>query len=71
MSTIRGLHSHSALERELNLPKDIVLVDARFERAFVNAKYTVTPVRYGQTDYVKVPVLAFVKFGGKFKNVMV
>lgn len=63
------LHSHSALERELRMPKHLVLVDAKFAGSF--AMDTVTPFAYHGVKYCKVPILSFVERGGVFKNLFV
>lgn len=60
------LHSHSALERELKLPKHMVLIDAKFVHMF--ASTSAVPLEYCQVRYFKVPTLAFIKMGGIFKN---
>lgn len=60
------LHSHSALERDLHFPKDIVLVDEKFQHMFL-ADY-IKPFVYNGVRYYKVPTLSFVKKGGIFKN---
>ena len=65
----RGLtviHSHSALERELKLPKHMVLIDAKFVNMFASSKSI--PLEYCKIRYFKVPTLEFVKQGGIFKN---
>ena len=58
------LHSHSALERDLKLPKSVVLVDEEFGNRFFEKK----PFRFRSVDYFKVPILSFVNQGGVFKN---
>lgn len=60
------LHNHSALERELKLPKHMVLIDAKFVNMFAGSKSI--PFEYCQIRYFKVPTLEFVKQGGIFKN---
>lgn len=60
------LHSHSALERELRLPKNTVLVDAEFKEMFKG--HLLWPFRFNGVDYFKVNILHFVKNGGIFKN---
>ena len=62
------LHSHSGLERDLKFPKHTVLVDASFASTFHMNGINTTPFRYRGVDYVKVPTLAFLQFGGQFKN---
>lgn len=67
------LHSHSALERELRLPKHLVLVDERFRDKF-DERRMAEVVHYDEGHkiiYLKVPVLDFVKQGGIFKNLSV
>lgn len=66
MNRITVLHSHSALERELQFPKHIVLVDATYSNLFL--KDTIEPFVYKGKHYVKVPILSFVHNGGIFKN---
>ena len=61
-----GLHSHSAIERELVFPKDKVLVDARYKDKFSEGE--TEEFVYKNVLYYKVPILSFVKKGGVFKN---
>lgn len=61
---VKYLHSHSGLERDLKLPKSIVLVDEEFGDRFIEKK----AYRVHSTDYYKVPILSFVNQGGVFKN---
>ena len=58
------LHSHSALERDLKLPKSVVLVDEEFGDRFIEKK----AFRVRSTYYYKVPILSFINQGGVFKN---
>ena len=58
------LHSHSALERDLKLPKSVVLVDEEFGDRFIEKK----AFRIHSMDYYKVPILSFINQGGVFKN---
>lgn len=60
------LHSHSALERELRMPKDTVLIDAKFGRMFLDVPHVA--YKHGGVNYLKVNTMAFVKRGGVFKN---
>lgn len=60
------LHSHSGLERELRMPKYVVLVDVKYRNLFVDCP--IVDVSYGGVTYCKVPIKAFVKNGGLFKN---
>ena len=60
------LHNHSELERELKLPKKMVLIDAKFVNIFASSKSI--PFEYCKIRYFKVPTLEFVKQGGIFKN---
>lgn len=62
------LHSHSVLECELKFPKHIVLVDATYASVFHKRGVNTTPFRYNSIDYIKVPILEFVKAGGIFKG---
>ena len=66
------LHSHSALERELRLPKHVVLVDTKFENLFDSEFVEEFKVKQnGQMlTFLKVPILEFVKNNGVFKNLM-
>ena len=66
MASIEGLHSHSALERELRFPKHIVLVDEKFKDLFLSD--AVVPFVYHRTRYIQVPTLSFLKRGGVFRN---
>lgn len=63
-----GLHSHSGLERELKMPKHLVLVDEKYKSMFFED--TITPFRYNGRLYYKVPITSFVMKGGNFKNFM-
>lgn len=60
------LHSHSTIERELDMPKHTVLVDVQFSEMFKNC--ATQTVRYDGVDYLKVPTMSFVKNGGVFKQ---
>ena len=60
------LHSHSGLERELKLPKHIVLVDAKYEYMFSGGPCV--PFTHNRIEYVKVNILSFANKGGVFKN---
>lgn len=62
------MHSHSALERDLKFPKSYVLVDEEFSPIFVEEGVFVAPVTICGVSYVKVPIMAFIKLGGVFKN---
>ncbi len=62
------LHSHSALERDLKFPKSYVLVDEEYSYMFEESGIVAVPVTICGVNYVKVPVMAFVKLGGVFKN---
>lgn len=61
-----NLHSHSALERELRLPKGFVIVDAKYKGLF--NPDTVCPYELEGVRYIIVPILRFVELGGVFKN---
>jgi hypothetical protein len=63
-----ALHSHSGLERELNFPKHIVLVDEEYKELFM--QNTIEPFRYNGKTYYKVPTLSFAEKGGAFKSFM-
>ena len=65
---LQQLHSHSGLERDLKIPKHIVLVDVSFASTFHKYGIDTTPFKYNGVEYVKVPILAFVNAGGHFKN---
>jgi hypothetical protein len=62
------IHSHSGLERNLKLPKYVVLVDANFASVFHKYGIGTKPYKYNNVDYIKVRTLDFVKVGGVFKN---
>lgn len=68
MIKMATLHSHSGLERELKLPKHIVLIDEQFKNMFI--ENNITPLKYNGHTYYQVPTLAFAKKGGFFKNFM-
>ena len=61
-----GLHSHSGLEREINLPKNTVLIDKRYGYMFLAENRTL--ITHKKIDYYKVNILSFVKKGGVFRN---
>lgn len=63
---LQQLHSHSGLERDLKLPKHVVLVDAMFAHLFV--KGVTAPFKYNGVEYIKVDVRDFIENGGMFKN---
>jgi len=61
------LHSHSGLERMLNFPKHLVLIDVKYGPDFdVKESFS-----YNGKEYYKVPIIDFVKHGGMFKNLSV
>lgn len=62
------LHSHSGLERRLGLPMGIVLVDDKYVQDFIGDGIKTESFRVKNRTYHKVPILAFVKRGGKFMN---
>lgn len=66
MSSSAHLHSHSGLERELNLAKRFVLVDESFHNMFADVE-TKSLKRHG-IKYLQVPIATFIKRGGVFKN---
>lgn len=65
---IQQLHSHSGLEREMNLSKSFVLIDASFVGMFYAQGIETTTLRYHGKEYHKVAVMDFVRLGGVFKN---
>ena len=66
MESFDCLHSHSGLEKELNMPKHLVLIDEQYKSMFV--KDNITPITCHGVNYYKVPIMSFVKNGGHFKN---
>ena len=60
------LHSHSALERELKIPKRKVLVDTEYGELFP----TKVPFHYNKVDYFMVDTYTFFRRGGVFKNLL-
>ena len=62
------LHSHSGIERELGLPKNVVLIDGRFVDMFVTGNTTPPQVSFEGRIYFKVPMSMFLKNGGIFRN---
>ena len=63
------LHSHSALEREMRMPKNLVLVDIEHERLFSGISELTKRVKCDNgITYLQVPTSVFVKRGGVFKN---
>lgn len=67
-SYIDSMHSHSGLENSLGYPKHLVLVDEKYEDLFLEANIRVVKVSIKNKKYLRVPILAFVKLGGQFKN---
>lgn len=69
---INYLHSHSGIERELKMPKHLVLVDERYEDFLLGGslkgQVKFHHVKYNGKTYLKVPIMMFVKNGGVFKN---
>lgn len=64
--SILGLHSHSGLERDLRMPKHIVLIDEEFVELFFDCPKN--KFKHGGKTYYKIPILSFVHKGGIFKN---
>lgn len=60
------LHSHSGLERELRLPKHVVLIDVAFGHLFMDEAKR--PFKHDGRNYYKVLTQSFVKKGGIFRN---
>lgn len=60
------LHSHSALERDLKMPKWLVLIDTEFGDMF--DKSACTPCKYNGVKYYRIPIALFVAKNGVFKN---
>ena len=65
-SGLTVLHSHSGIEREYRLPKNIVLIDTEFADLFPESE--LKPFKFYNRNYFKVDVLLFIKAGGVFKN---
>ena len=63
---VNYLHSHSGLERELNFPKDVVLVDEKYRDMFPEDMRKL--FIYKRREYYKVNIAYFVRKGGQFKN---
>ena len=62
------LHSHSGLERELNMGKHTVLVDAVYAPMFIERGYRAPKFVHEDVKYAIVATKAFVELGGIFKN---
>ena len=62
------LHSHSALERALKMPKHTVLVDEKFKDLFMKGSYKEFSCQ--KIKYIKVNTYDFYKKGGVFKNLL-
>ena len=66
------LHSHSGLERTVKdkdlYNKSCVLIDEEYACLFSDISPLVKPFKRDDVMYYKVPVWAFVKKGGIFKN---
>lgn len=54
------------MERDMGFPKHFVIVDAVFSESLKGEK--IVPFSRNGRNYLKVPILAFVKHGGVFKN---
>jgi len=69
---INYLHSHSGIEKELKMPKHLVLVDEKYEDFLLggslNGQVNFRRVKYNGKVYLEVPIMMFVKNGGVFKN---
>lgn len=61
------MHSHSALERELKFPKNVVLIDQEYGDRF--ADFQLKPFTYKGHQYYKVDTYLFYRRHGVFKNV--
>ena len=71
-NNLNYLHSHSGLERTLK-DKDLnskafVLIDEKYKDMFDEISMLLKEFTYGGRTYYKVPILAFVRKGGVFKN---
>jgi hypothetical protein len=71
-NNISYLHSHSGIER-FSKDKEItnkshVLVDEKFISMFDDMALERKPTKFNGTKYYKVPIMAFVRKGGVFKN---
>lgn len=66
---ITYLHSHSGIERDLKMPKHIVLVDEKYKDLFIES--TIFPFEYNGVKYYKVPIQSFLLKNGVFKNLQV
>lgn len=62
-----NLHSHSGIERDLNMSKQWVLVDVKFLPMFSLQDLGSIFVKKG-VKYVEVKTLAFVRKNGAFKS---
>lgn len=64
------LHSHSGIEREIRLPKHFVLVDEKYRDMFDPKTTEDFSVKQdGRVlNFLKVPIMDFVKNNGVFKN---
>lgn len=62
-----GLHSHSGIEREMNMSKSKVVVDIKFAPMFevfeLGQSFT-----WRGNKYIEVDTMAFVRNNGVFKN---
>ena len=63
---INYLHSHSGLERQIKLPKHVVLVDIKYKDLFAYEPCSI--VEYNNKEYIKVNIRTFIRKGGLFKN---
>lgn len=65
-SSFHHLHSHSAIERAMLFPKNVVLVDEKYADMFSGTE--TSAYEFEGVRYIKVPILSFIRNGGVFRN---
>ena len=65
---IKYMHSHSGIERDLNFPKDVVLIDIDYVKKFEALGLKLAPFYHNGVTYYKAPTMLFWRLGGQFKN---
>lgn len=68
---IRYLHSHSAMERDMFVPKSKVIVDYEYRFLFGDNKVVYEDFTHKGKKYIIVPIALFIKNRGVFQNLKV
>lgn len=67
---IKYLHSHSAMERDMFIPKSKVIIDYEYRLLFCDEVVCENFTRKGK-KYIIVPIALFIKNRGVFLNLKV